>query len=417
MVSNYNKSTESEYGMSESVKVVYNLLTDIDEICRKNNIEYFLANRLALIAYRGDKGDDYNMGRIVMTAENFKRFIKACKYNMGNDRIIEWMGNSENFPGIFLRYVDVNSTYYTTKRLRVEKELGMFVTIDVLRPAGKREKYYRTIENAWRNFSFGMPAGGKKWEGHIIKGLKIACSLFGKKKVSKLLFIFLLNRYKSKNMRTKCYIQADIKTSLRYYYPIELFKKSKSVRLYDKYFMVPSNLKRYVRGLYGQPGRIEASVVSENTIDYFCDPNFSYKELDLSVYRDEIKTIKTGLGLEARRATGVIKARNKCFDLMYRSYYRYYYGLVVFKDIDYMELLYQNGRFAELDEILLPYYRLALKYSKKGLSLFIGERVNRLLEKRYKANLNRLFYGTPSDFKNGVKIYDSDGEFLKSVWR
>lgn len=416
MISCFNITDELDNKISDSVKVIYSLLIEIDEICKRNNIDYFLANRLALIAYRGNEGDDYNTGRIFMTAENLKKFIKACEVEITESRVIEWMGNNERFPGVFLRYINTDSTYYTTKRLCTENNLGMFITIDVLRPARKNEKYYHTIENAWKNFSFDMPAGGKKWENKVLKILKTGSAIFGREKISKFLIKFFLNRYQSKYAVERFYLHEDVKKTRRYY-STNFFKEAVNVKLYDKYFKVPQNLDKYIKKQYAFPRQESKSVIPNNTIDYFCDPNISYKELDLLKYRNEIKNIRTKLQLEIRKALKVIKERDRCFDLMLRSYYRYYYGLVVFKDMDYLESLYLEKNFDELDRALFPYYRLALKYSQKNLSLFIGERINRLLEKRYNANLEKLFPQTPQIFKEGIKLYNYKSEFLKSIWR
>lgn len=409
------QSPVKDNSIIDASMVIFELLNEIDEICRANKIEYYLINAFALMAYRKERIGDINSGRILMTAENALKFVAAYNNAEKKDRAVEWLGNNENFPGIFLRYINTNTLYYTNKRIITEKELGMFITIDILRPTGKWELYNRAIENAWMNFSFGYISKGRKWEPKIRKMFEIFCGIFGKKILSKLLVKYFFRAYNTKNMGNLCYIQKDVKKGRRYY-PFYMFKNSRDFKIGENYYQTTRYLKKYIIRTYGKYKYKEIELKNfKNNVNHFCDTGISYRELNLSKFHDEIKEISDLLENQKKEEASAKNKRNKCLDIMTRSYYRYYYGFVVFKDIDKLEAWYKEKRFEELDEILLPYLRLAIKYGRKKKSLFINERINKLLYKRYRADVKKIFRRTPADFRTGIKIYDYKGFFLDLI--
>ncbi len=78
-------------------KVLLLIVKDIDELCRKNNITYFLDGGTAIGAVR-HKGfipwdDDLD---IIMDTDNYEKFIKVCREQLDNDKyyvqegLVDW---------------------------------------------------------------------------------------------------------------------------------------------------------------------------------------------------------------------------------------------------------------------------------------------------------------------------------------
>ena len=70
--------------------VIMQIMKDIDDICRRNNIDYYLNGGSAIGAIR-HKGfipwdDDLD---IMMTFDNYERFIKACREQLDPEKYSE----------------------------------------------------------------------------------------------------------------------------------------------------------------------------------------------------------------------------------------------------------------------------------------------------------------------------------------
>ena len=181
----------------DNKKIILDMLDEIHTICRNKKIQYFVADGLALSVFNNGKMDNkpWYTGTILMTAEGIKQFISAFNEKKIKNRSIEWMGNNKNFPGPFLRYVNTKTLYCTPERLAIENDLGMCITIELLRYSkGKKRKYYEPLEKAWRDLSFDIKKRkGKKLNIYKIF-LKLGCIVFGKGRLALKLNDFFLKK-------------------------------------------------------------------------------------------------------------------------------------------------------------------------------------------------------------------------------
>lgn len=87
------------------------LLKELDEICRKHEIQYFLFAGTALGASR-HKGfipwdDDTD---IIMDLENYERFLSVINDELKEDRAIDWLTEDSEYLFTYARYVDTSTT-------------------------------------------------------------------------------------------------------------------------------------------------------------------------------------------------------------------------------------------------------------------------------------------------------------------
>ena len=86
------------------------LLTEIDAICQKNHITYFLAGGtlLGAIRHRGfiPWDDDAD---ILMDEENWQKFRKACQTQLPANRFLSSPEDDPTYPNIFPRYGETTS--------------------------------------------------------------------------------------------------------------------------------------------------------------------------------------------------------------------------------------------------------------------------------------------------------------------
>ena len=97
--------------MTDLQKRMLGLLKEIDEICRKHDIRYFLFAGTALGADR-HKGfipwdDDTD---IIMDLENYERFLDVVKGELKENRAIDWLTEDSGYMFTYARYIDTDTT-------------------------------------------------------------------------------------------------------------------------------------------------------------------------------------------------------------------------------------------------------------------------------------------------------------------
>ena len=104
--------------MNATQKVLFRLMVDFDEICRKYDIEYFLAGGTALGAVRNGGflpwDDDVD---IFVTADDYKKLNEIMDEACPKDRT--W-ASEENNPGYWnpiARFFDLNTTCVVKDKL------------------------------------------------------------------------------------------------------------------------------------------------------------------------------------------------------------------------------------------------------------------------------------------------------------
>lgn len=120
--------------MTELQKELLKLLTEIDGICRKNGIEYYLAAGTALGAVRhhgflpwDDDADIY------MTKENWEKFYRL-KDTLPDDRALVSLDEDFSCGFTVNRYVDISTTRLYRYLTVNPQPAGMIVDIFVLDP-------------------------------------------------------------------------------------------------------------------------------------------------------------------------------------------------------------------------------------------------------------------------------------------
>lgn len=97
--------------MDSTQNYLLNLLLEIDTICKKHNVEYMIDYGTTLGAIRHEGfipwDDDIDIN---MTEENYYKFVEACKAELDPKKRVYGDGRVDrDFPGVFGRYIDVES--------------------------------------------------------------------------------------------------------------------------------------------------------------------------------------------------------------------------------------------------------------------------------------------------------------------
>ena len=387
-------------------------MKEIHRLCKYNGIEYFLADELALLAYRNSDIVDSNIyyGKIFMTARNLKLFIECCERGIPDGRAFEWMGNNGRFPGLFARYIDTSTTYYTHERLIYEKYLGMYVEIGLLRPKCRFDMYYQAWEKAYENIIKKRDVTGKKLEP-ILRHIYIKkAKRKGKERAAKDILQMLFRRY-SRDINCQEYWIKDSNGTIKYY-SAELFRKRELCKLEDMELYISSKNILLLQEMYGKRKYETYQIkAAENSMDLFCDPEISYKELNLDEHVDIIENIMDKEAAIRGKIRSYRKGKDKILDRIFKMYYKFYFSIELAENIHELEELYEENEFEKLDGILQPYLNVMDEYGK----IYISDRVTSLIEKMYGADVAKLFKDTHSEDKEGIHIYSYKGEYIKTL--
>ncbi len=338
--------------------ILRNLKDELDDICAKNGIEYSSSEESDNIT---------GTANIFMTAKNLKKFIQCFDKFEGENRVIEWMGNNETFPGLFVRYIDTSTTYCTPYRLVYEKHLGICITIQILRPKNRKSTYYKAFENAYENIVKDKAASGKRLEPILRKKLLKRIKTCGKEQAVKETAYWLLEKYTSDD---KC-----------------------------KGYWIKNN----------SLANIEIADFKENSADYFCDTDISYKELNLERYSELIESVLKDEEKIKRKLRKYKVRKQELLNSIFRLYYRYYFYIELDENFEKIERLYDENKLEELNSIIHPYISATEKYGE----IYISERVNSLLQKIYGTNVKKNTENFSENDMRDLAVYNYEGNYIK----
>ena len=78
--------------MNKKQKVIFSLLKEVDEICRKHNIKYYLSPRLTWCAVQGGNfPQNPQSGAVLMRVPDMERFCQAVEEDPGEHRAPVWV--------------------------------------------------------------------------------------------------------------------------------------------------------------------------------------------------------------------------------------------------------------------------------------------------------------------------------------
>lgn len=135
--------------------MLYQILAEIDRVCKKHNIPYFIQGGSAIGAFY-NKGivpwdDDVDVG---MTRENYNRFLELAPKELSSEYFLEWFGTEDNTPFYFAK-VKRNNTLFVEEIWRhMDIHHGIFVDIfpyDRIPDSPLLERLHRFEAKFWIN--------------------------------------------------------------------------------------------------------------------------------------------------------------------------------------------------------------------------------------------------------------------------
>ena len=231
---------------------VLSLLKEIDTICRKHQITYYLSPRLTLCAVTGKPFPMSPLaGAVLVKMADMEKLRKILEAELPEGRAVESMKNNKRFPGLFLRYENKNTLCFRLYEGRNYLYPGIGIDIIPLRAKSTSKKvrswdqrmevgWVQMCDNARYELDFYKFFCG--WMMRIL-------SLGGRERLGQKVYDRLCRNQDSTDAE-KYVLRWNRNNS--YTYPAEIFREAKDVLLEGESFLIPGDEKRYLKETFGK---------------------------------------------------------------------------------------------------------------------------------------------------------------------
>ncbi|MEG0830372.1 MAG: LicD family protein [Anaerovoracaceae bacterium] len=166
--------------MTNEQKHLLMLFKEINEICQRHDIVYYMAGGTLIGAVR-HKGfipwdDDMDL---LMTRDNWHKFIEVTKTDIPENRVLDCQEMNRDYPNMFGRYADTTSTAIHKNQVLGDGIAGYVIDIFVLDPISDSEidqfKYtsdimlYSDLINPSLNYSYRWNLNGDRFNEYYSK--------------------------------------------------------------------------------------------------------------------------------------------------------------------------------------------------------------------------------------------------------
>lgn len=357
--------------MNREIKEVEKLLSEIDKICKREGIPYYLGPQLTLCCITGQEITNPHAGVIYMRTADMERFRLAFEKEPQDGRIVESMNNNKRFYGFFLRYTDLNTLCFRLNEGRNYKYPGMGV--DILPLRGKQHfrlahLWTRAQEVGWNELGdyYGDRWGKKKAFCRMAMRLRL---LTGRGRLAKGLYRMLCRRMNVEN--TQEYVVRLKKKAV--YFPVEIFDETRTVEIDGKKFPVPADTDTYLRKYYGADYQQKILPVYTPKVSEMVSARIRYEDYFQEV-GNQNRFIK--MRIRARKKSGRASRKKKYLNWSWNYVKFCAYKIELEKYYldkkDYIINLYKNKDYPALEKVFTPYTKATTK-SLKNNEIFIPD--------------------------------------------
>lgn len=353
---------EEQMPLNKEQQEVLKLLKEIDTICRKYQIEYYLSPKLTLHAVTGNPMPGSPLaGAVVMKLPDMERFRKVMETELPDRRVLESMKDNKRFPGLFLRYENTDTLCLRLNEGRNFQHPGIGVDIIPLR-AGKApakvRSWDRRLETGWVQTCDRGRSETNFYRFVCGCWVRIA-GIFGREKLGGRIYDRLCKNQDTDGAKR---YRLQWNRDTEYVYPADVFEETKEIVMEGEKFLIPGREDVYLSKTFGadyesrisDKNKMSLSLIVSTQVscDDFLRENGSLKKL-----------------VKARRrqflADNYVKRYKDYFDWCwnYAKYCAARRELVPFYEDkkEYIRHLWEEKDYARLGEELKPFGKMMMR--------------------------------------------------------
>lgn len=362
--------------MNSMQKITFRLLEEIDEICDRNGLTYYLGP-VTLATAMLHQGYDRNLicPDLMMPVDDMGRLLQYFERELPKDRSVEHMGNSKNFIGFQVSYVDETTTYIQLNRGTDISKCGARVNIIPIRKnaSGISAKALRVLETGWESNGFRLTKR-INIKTVIAAGTVRIAMLIGKGNVAKLLFKRFMKQYK--NPMDEAVVKETKKK--RILLPASHFIGAERIVFAGREFPAPAQTDDFLQRYFGEYWQEKFANRNVNHMDTVILPAMSYHEFiskaqengyDIRRYFKEYRmSIIKGVFL-----LPAMRSRAKAILIAKRSGDRLRFYEEFQQKREIIHNLFSHQNYEALRLLFAEHERTTLFYLKKKLGFCVGE--------------------------------------------
>lgn len=353
--------------MNKKQKVILSLLQEIDEICRRNKIEYYLSPRLTLCAVEGHPFPQNPMfGVVLMKTADMERFRLAVDEDPREKRALESMKSHRWFSGFYLRYTNTDTLCLNLDNTRDYAFPGIGVSIFPLRtPVGSAAADHRFSrdENAWTELCH-INYAERNFKSRVNRTImRMQCLITGRQGQAAHLYDKFIKLHQQPDA-DKYILKRRKQTTV---FPAEIFAESRRVMLEGVELQVPAKTAEYLTVSYGKNYKDVKEPRYVIPIALVVSARVSYTQ-----FWKEAGNFEKYCKERMKNARKLARSRrhkdyfNECWDYVEFCGERMNMGVAYEKQKDYIKNLYKNEDYMTLEKVFRPYFKMMQKSLQKN---------------------------------------------------
>lgn len=308
--------------MNKTQEYILGILKDFDEMCSRNDIEYFLFRDTLMYGITsGSLGPKPYCASVVMTGDNAARLVEAFNREKPQNRVLDYWGSNERYPDYSIRYSDTESTDFNVMDFACYNAHGAYVDISILRGEKKSNKdckqallLERGVLLDSQNEKTTVTIPKNKYDAKALAAYNLAKVRKGRGGIRKDLFDFFSSKCcapRSKSKGESGYYSVVMSPRKTSEIPQNYFRKCEYCTIGGYQFPVPADARAMLSKLH--PNRFTPGRNGDTVSD-----SFSYVEnciIDVDVpYRDMFDS-----GLITREELEAFRKQKFKVDMLVRS--------------------------------------------------------------------------------------------------
>lgn len=407
--------------MTDVQKKLLELLTELDEICKRENIKYYLCDESAHAAVMGQNLYKNSCRvSVAMTPDNVRKFIEAVKKENRADRIVDCMMTNKSYPEFSASYCDSNTTMVELPYKEEGRKPYIGVTIHIIRLKPKSfRKYYKLTKNIWEYCRKNVNEYPTVFKKTVVFGCKAVKTVLGEANLGRLLFKTWCSVFTSNRKAKKMAIGTGT-----YCYDTALMEKENSVMLNGGTFSVFGDVELYLNKRYScDDFRVikpkypmpSATTMISSLISY---NDYMEKAKQMGVDFELIEQKRKECSKLEKTVSEYNKRIGKYYAIVERTEKRFamYEKYMPMKNL--LLNLYKEKQYENLKELLGPYFNALKACHKKGLGLCFDKEIfeiamNLLEMEDQHTYVNQLRAMVPEAHWEAMTITDYKGELIE----
>lgn len=365
--------------MTKVQNKLLDLLNEVDKVCEKKNLNYYLIDQTVLGAVNKNTFySDCCELKIAMTTKHYAKFAEYINKKKANNRVLESIENNNKVSPLVIRYGDINSTLVTLPLETKLKYPNIAIEIHLIcfKPETRKPKRYFEDSLDFLRFTDEKLGNIKKLSDKF-RALyyKTKSGIRGRDKIAAKIFKKWLKLFGKNKNAEKISIG-----NLSFSYSSALLEGTSEVTLEGKTYPTFNNVKSYLTTKYGAsyakvtPTYLKASSTALASANVPCLEFIELLEKNGVKAKKMKKNYEKYLEIQ-KKVTEYNAIINKYYNIVDRTQKRYelYEHYMPMKE-EIVEL-HLKGDYRALKPILKPYRSALQTFKNKGLGLCFDKEI------------------------------------------